>query len=60
LDAALDRQYLYVLKGAPFVSVVDNSGLWHGGLPKEVQSFDLSGLGSRQGFQGLAVYPSKG
>ena len=57
LDAKALGEKLYVLNGAAFVSVVDNSPLGHGGMPTEVQNFDLSALGSRQGFQGLAVYP---
>jgi hypothetical protein len=58
LDAQIAGTYLYVLRGAPLVSVLDNSGLTHGAMPNEVQSFDLRGLGSRQGFTGMAVYPS--
>jgi len=58
LDSVLDRQYLYVVKGAPMISVINNWGLDRGMTPKAIQSFDLSSLGSRQGFQGLAVYPS--
>lgn len=56
LDAQALGQFLYVLNGAAYVSVVDNSALGHGKIPREVQNFDLSSLGSRQGFQGLAVY----
>ena len=58
LDSKMDRQFLYVLKSAPYITVTDNTGLTHGGMPKEIQSFSLSALGSRQGFQGLAIYPS--
>jgi hypothetical protein len=58
LDAQTYGHYMYVLNGAAFVSVVDYSGLAWGGMAKEVQNFDLSALGSRQGFQGMAVYPS--
>lgn len=58
LDAQTWKQYMYVLNGAAYVSVVDNSALERGETPSEVQNFDLSGLGSRQGFQGMAVYPS--
>lgn len=58
VDAAIDREYLYSLKSGPFINVVDNDGLNHGITPKQIQSFDLSSLGSRQGFVGLAIYPS--
>jgi hypothetical protein len=58
LDSKLDQTYLYVLKGAPLIGVSDVSGLNEGKLPIEIQSFDLSSLGSRQGFQGLSIYPS--
>jgi hypothetical protein len=57
-DAALDRTFLYVLRGGDAVSVLDNTGLSHGEIPREIQSFGLSVLGSRQGFQGLSIYPS--
>jgi hypothetical protein len=58
LDSKLDQTYLYVLKGAPLITVSDVLGLNDGKLPVEIQSFDLSSLGSRQGFQGLSIYPS--
>ena len=58
VDAAIDRHFLYSLKSAPFINVFDNRGLTHGATPKQIQSFDLSSLGSRQGFEGLAIYPS--
>jgi len=58
LDSKLDQTYLYVLKGAPLIGVSDVLGLNEGKLPVEIQSFDLSSLGSRQGFQGLSIYPS--
>jgi hypothetical protein len=38
--------------------VLSEMGLTHGKLPTEIQSLDLSVLGSRQGFQGMAIYPS--
>lgn len=59
-DSQIDREYLYLLRGTPAVSVLVNDGLNHGVLPTEVQSFDLSAYGPRQGFQGLAIYPSSG
>jgi hypothetical protein len=59
-DSQIDREYLYVLRGTPMVSVLYNNGLNHGVLPREVQSFDLSAYGSRTGFQGMAIYPSSG
>ncbi|KAH6665114.1 hypothetical protein B0J14DRAFT_522288, partial [Halenospora varia] len=52
LDAAIDREYFYALKGAPLVSVSTDMGK----KPREVQSLNLSALGSRQGWTGLAVY----
>ena len=58
LDAKANEQYLYVLNGAAYVSVIDNTGLTQGDMPKEIQNFDLSSLGSPQGHQGLAIYPS--
>lgn len=58
LDSQEHGQFLYVLNGAPYVSVLDSSVVAQGETPKEVQNFDLSALGSRQGFQGLAIYPS--
>jgi hypothetical protein len=58
LDTAADREYLYVLRGGAFVSVIDNRGLNNGKTPRETQTLDLSALGSRQGFMGMAVYPS--
>jgi hypothetical protein len=58
LDSKLDRTFLYILRGSPAVTVLGDMGLTHGKVPTELQSFDLSALGSRQGFQGLAIYPS--
>jgi outer membrane protein assembly factor BamB len=58
-DAAVSGEYLYVLQGAAGISVFDLKGsVDNGKVPHLVQSLDLSGLGSRQGWQGLAVYPS--
>jgi len=57
-DSALDRTFLYILRGGPAVTVVGNMGLTHGKVPTELQSLDLSSLGSRQGFVGMAIYPS--
>lgn len=50
-DARIDRSYLYVLAGTPGVVVMDTL------RNSEVQNIDLSELGSRQGWQGMAVYP---
>jgi hypothetical protein len=58
LDSKLDRTFLYILRGAPEVTVLGDMGLTHGKVPTELQSLDLSALGSRQGFQGLSIYPS--
>jgi hypothetical protein len=57
-DSQIDREFLYMLRGAPAVTVLSNNGLTHWVLPKEVQTLDLSALGSRQGWQGMAIYPS--
>jgi hypothetical protein len=59
LDAKANGQYLYVLNAAAYVSVIDNTGLTRGDMPKEIQSFNLSSLGSRQGYMGLAIFPSE-
>jgi len=55
-DTFIDREWLYVLKSNPSISVIGDLG----NIGKQVQSFDLSSLGSRQGYQGFAVYPSLG
>jgi hypothetical protein len=57
-DAKLDRTFMYILRGAPFITVLSDMGLTHGKMPTELQSFDLSSLGNRAGFQGMAVYPA--
>jgi hypothetical protein len=57
-DSQIDREYLYVLRGTPAISVLHTGGLNEGVIPKEVQTFDLSAYGPRMGFQGMAVYPS--
>lgn len=59
-DSQVDRQYLYVLRGTPTVSVLDIGRLNCGPTMKEVQNFDLSALGPRMDFQGMAIYPSSG
>jgi hypothetical protein len=58
LDSALDRTFMYILRGGSAVTVLSDMGLTHGKVPTELQSLDLSALGSRQGFQGMAIYPS--
>lgn len=58
VDAKFDRTFLYILRNAPFVTVLDARGLTHGKVPTEIQSFDLSSLGPRTGFQGMAIYPA--
>lgn len=57
-DSKMDREYLYVLRGTPMVSVFDANGLSHGALPKDIQTFSLSAVGTRINLQGMAVYPS--
>lgn len=50
LDARLGGGLLYVLKTAPEINnVIETKSL------KTIQKFDLAGLGSRQGFVGMAV-----
>jgi len=53
-------RFLYVLLGKAGVAVWDLAGSRgsQGKKPKLVQSLDLSALGSRQGWQGLVVYPN--
>lgn len=56
-DSVVSGEFLYVLQGAAGISVFSLLGsVGNGKTPKLVQSLDLSGLGSRQGWQGLAVY----
>ncbi|KAE9374242.1 hypothetical protein N431DRAFT_404788 [Stipitochalara longipes BDJ] len=58
LDSKLDRTFMYILRGAPAITVLGDMGLTHGKTPTVLQSFDLTSLGSRQGFQGMAIYPA--
>lgn len=58
-DSAIQREFIYTLKGTQSIVVGDLKGVNNGGLGKVVQSLDLSALGSsRAGWTGLAVYPS--
>lgn len=57
-DTALDQTYIYTLKGSPSIAVSDLSGLTQGVAPKEIQSLDLSALGERATWTGMAIYPS--
>lgn len=59
-DAARQGRYLYNLEGAAGIAVFDLYGTGHPiyRQPKLIQNFDLSPLGSRQGYEGLAVYPN--
>jgi hypothetical protein len=57
-DSKFDRNFLYSLRGGPAITVLDSTGLTHGKIPSVVQNFDLSSVGSRQTFEGLAIYPS--
>ncbi|THV48729.1 hypothetical protein BGAL_0231g00120 [Botrytis galanthina] len=50
LDARLGGDFLYVLKSASEVNVIKTSG------GKTVQRFNLTNLGSRQGFVGMATW----
>lgn len=57
-DSAVQREFLYTLKGSSSIVVADLKGLNNGGVGKVVQSFDLSALGARPTWIGMAVYPS--
>ncbi len=58
-DSTVSGTYLYSLRGAAAISVFDLTGsVGNHKVPKLVQDFNLSSLGSRQGWQGLAVYPN--
>jgi hypothetical protein len=57
-DAAADRTFLYVLAGDQSIVVMSLLGGNSGKLPTQIQKVDLSTLGPRQGWQGMAVYPS--
>ena len=59
-DSQIDREFLYVLRGSPAISVLNTDSLNEGVIPKEIQTFDLSALGPRMDFQGMAIYPSSG
>ncbi|KAF5870635.1 putative 3-carboxymuconate cyclase protein [Botrytis fragariae] len=50
LDARLGGDFLYVLKSASEIAVIKTSG------GRTVQRFNLTNLGSRQGFVGLATW----
>lgn len=56
-DSKPNQNFLYVLRGGDYVSVLDNTGLSHGKIPTEIQTFDLTSVAPRQVWQGLAVYP---
>jgi hypothetical protein len=57
LDSVVSGEYLYVLQNAPGISVFSLDGsVGNGKVPKLVQSMNMSSFGSRQGWQGLAVY----
>ena len=57
-DTAIDRTWMYVLSGSGTIAVVDLAGSNSGKVPRQVQNFDLSSVGSPTEFQGMAVYPS--
>ncbi len=57
-DTAVDRSYMYVLAGGDYVVVLDLEGSHEGVVARQVQQFDLAGLGPRRQWQGMAVYPS--
>jgi hypothetical protein len=56
-DGVVAGSYLYVLLGKAGIAVYNLMGsVGNGKVPMLWQSLDLSALGSRQGWQGLAVY----
>ena len=57
-DTAIDRTYMYVLAGSDGIVVLDLEGSHEGVVSKQVQQYDLSALGPRQQWQGMAIYPS--
>lgn len=57
-DSAIDRSWLYVLGGDASVEVISLLGENHGVTPTQVQKLDLTAIGSRKGWLGLAIYPS--
>ena len=57
-DTAIDRTFMYTLASTPSIVVINLMGSDSGKTPTQLQLLDLSSLGSRQGWQGMAVYPS--
>jgi hypothetical protein len=53
-DSAADRTYLYSLTNIASIAVVDLGA----SPPKLIQNLDLSSIGARKGWQGIAVYSS--
>lgn len=53
-DSASDRTYLYSLTNGPSIAVVDLAAK----PQKMLQHLDLSAIGSRKGWQGMATYSS--
>ncbi|KAL7928247.1 hypothetical protein V8C35DRAFT_333160 [Trichoderma chlorosporum] len=51
-DSAFDRTYLYSLTNVASIAVVDLAA----NPPTPIQNLDLSAIGSRKGWQGMAVY----
>jgi hypothetical protein len=55
-DSASDRTYLYSLTNGPSLAVIDLAAK----PQKMIQHLDLSAIGSRKGWQGMATYSSAG
>lgn len=53
-DSAFDRTYLYSLTNVANIAVVDLAA----NPPKLIQNLDLSAIGARKGWQGMATYSS--
>lgn len=53
-DSASDRTYLYSLTNIANIAVVDLAAK----PPKLIQDMDLSAMGARKGWQGIAIYSS--
>jgi hypothetical protein len=58
LNAALNKTFMYIARGSPAMIVLRDIRLTHRKTLMVLQTFNLSGLGNRQGFQGMAIYPS--
>lgn len=58
LDGQTYEDRVYVLNAGGYITVLDTVPLGYGGMPSQVQHFDLKSVGTGQSFQGMAIYPS--